>query len=260
MRIRQLCLVAAELAPVAGRIGDILGLNVCINDPNVGVFGLENAVWSMGDDFLEVVAPVQDGTAAGRYLERRHGDGGYMVILQTDDALAQRRRLVDMGVRAVWEANREKYIATHFHPRDTGGFLLSIDSTDAGAGYAADLSSWAPAGESWQQSARRDVVSALAGIELQADDPLALAELWSKLLQLPLQRDAANNPAIAFDYCSARFVPASDGRGAGLGGLDVKVEDLDHVRAQAAAHDVPIEDDCLSICGTRIYLTYTNLH
>lgn len=256
MRVRQLCLVAAEFAPATAQIGDILGLNVCINDPNVGVFGLENAVWSLGDDFLEVVAPVRDGTAAGRYLERRHGDGGYMVILQSNDALAQRRRLVDMGVRAVWEIDREKYVATHFHPRDTGGFLLSIDSTDAGAGYAEDLSSWSPAGENWQQSARRDVVSALTAIELQADDPLALAELWSKLLQLPLSRgDDAGHPTMAFENCSARFVPASDGRGAGLGGLDVKVADLDHVRAQAAAHGVSIEDECLSICGTRFYLT-----
>ena len=33
-------------------------------------------------NFLEIVAPVKNNTAAGRYLDRRKGDGGYMVICQ----------------------------------------------------------------------------------------------------------------------------------------------------------------------------------
>jgi len=45
--------------------------------------------------------PFQQGTSAGRYIERRKGDGGYMVIIQVDDAQAERKRVTDLGIRAV---------------------------------------------------------------------------------------------------------------------------------------------------------------
>ena len=48
-------------------------------------YGLVNALMPIGNSFLEVVAPTREGTAAGRCLERRDGEGGYMVILECDD-------------------------------------------------------------------------------------------------------------------------------------------------------------------------------
>ena len=41
----------------------------------MGQFGLTNAVFTVGDTFVEVVAPAQPDTTAGRYLERRGGHG-----------------------------------------------------------------------------------------------------------------------------------------------------------------------------------------
>ena len=41
------------------------------DDPGVGEFGLINAVFPVGDTFVEVVSAVQPGTTAGRYLARR---------------------------------------------------------------------------------------------------------------------------------------------------------------------------------------------
>ena len=85
LRLRQICLVAPTLEPAVGTLCDALGIRVFYRDPNVAKYGLENAVMPVGDTFLEVVAPFQEGTAAGRYLGRRKGEGGYMVILDTDD-------------------------------------------------------------------------------------------------------------------------------------------------------------------------------
>ena len=85
LRMRQICLVARELAPVVDEFRAALGLEVCHRDPGVGKYGLENALFPIGHNFLEVVAPVREGTTAGRYLDRRGGDGGYMVITQCDD-------------------------------------------------------------------------------------------------------------------------------------------------------------------------------
>ncbi len=42
----------------------------------------------LNDTFLEVVSPVTAGTTAGRLLEKRGVDGGYMIILQTDSVVA----------------------------------------------------------------------------------------------------------------------------------------------------------------------------
>ncbi len=48
-------------------------------------------------------------------------DGGYMVILQTNDLATARRRVADQGVRIVdqWDPDRAAF--THLHPKDVGG-------------------------------------------------------------------------------------------------------------------------------------------
>ncbi len=84
IQLRQICLVARELQPVIEDLTQVLGINTCYVDPGVGKFGLENTLMPVGRNFLEVVAPVEENTAGGRYLDRRNGDGGYMVITQAD--------------------------------------------------------------------------------------------------------------------------------------------------------------------------------
>jgi len=103
MRLRQVALVARELDPVVADLTAVLGIEVAFHDPGVAEFGLRNAVMPVGDTFLEVVSPVQETTTAGRWLERHGGDGGYMVILQTEDLEADRRRLARLGIRLVWQ-------------------------------------------------------------------------------------------------------------------------------------------------------------
>src|SRR6185295_18046794 len=79
----------------------VLGVEVAFRDPGVAAFGLHNAVMPIGDTFLEVVSPCQPDTTAGRYLEPRNGDGGYMVIIQSDQLSADRERLDRLGLRVV---------------------------------------------------------------------------------------------------------------------------------------------------------------
>ena len=76
MRLRQICLVAPRLEPVIGDIAGIMGLNVCYRDGNVAKYGLENALLPVDTILLEVVAPFQPGTAAGRVLDKTGGRGG----------------------------------------------------------------------------------------------------------------------------------------------------------------------------------------
>ena len=55
--MRQIALVAERLAPVEEALCDVFGIRVCYRDPGVGHFGLENALFPIGNQLLEVVAP-----------------------------------------------------------------------------------------------------------------------------------------------------------------------------------------------------------
>ena len=88
IRLRQIALVAHDLESVVGDFHSKLGLDVAFRDPGVASFGLTNAVMAAGQQFIEVVSPFREATTGGRYLERRGGDGGYMVILLIEDHAA----------------------------------------------------------------------------------------------------------------------------------------------------------------------------
>ncbi|MBW1984870.1 MAG: hypothetical protein JRI53_09125, partial [Deltaproteobacteria bacterium] len=100
--IRQICLVADKLQPVIEDFSHVLKIENCYSDPQVDFFGLKNVLLPIGTDFIEIVAPIRDNTPAGRYIERRGGNGGYMVLLQTDSEEIQASsltRVKEMGVR-----------------------------------------------------------------------------------------------------------------------------------------------------------------
>jgi len=248
MRLRQICLVAGDLEPAAADLCAVLGLSVAFRDPAVARYGLANVVAPLGDDFLEIVSPTQPGTAAGRYLQRR-GDGGYMVILQGDDAAADRARLEALGVRAVDVIDRPDYEATHFHPSDTGGILLSIDSVPGGDWRTTDCE-WPPAGPRWRVHRGNAPSLGLAGAELQSDQPDEFAALWSRLLQRPVDSDRS----IRLANARLRFVEARDGRGRGLGGIDVRSSDPQRCIAEAHRRGLPVDADTVLVCGTRVRL------
>src|ERR1700687_190342 len=126
LRMRQICLVARALAPVVETFRGVFGLEVCHRDPGVGKYGLENALFAVGNGFLEVVAPVRGGTTAGRYLERRGGDGGYMVITQCADLAARRTRCEAVGVRIAHEIGYPEYRELQLHPRAVAAAMLSF--------------------------------------------------------------------------------------------------------------------------------------
>ncbi len=129
VRLRQAVLVAEELEPLAAALREQLGLLEPFRDPGVKEFGLENVVFALGDCFLEVVSPIEPGTAGGRYLER-HGDGGYMLLFDVRDLEGARARAAALGVRVVWQLDLPDISGTHLHPSDIGGAIVSIDRSE----------------------------------------------------------------------------------------------------------------------------------
>lgn len=214
MRLRQIALVAADLAPVEREIEQKLGVELCFRDTGVAAFGLKNALYPIGDKLLEVVSPTEDGTTAGRLLDKRAGDGGYMVILQVDDLDEMRRRLDEHQVRIVHIAEGDGIRGIHLHPRDLGGAIVSVDQT-------AEWGDWGWAGPTWKQNIKTDVVTDLVAVEVQADDPATMADRWAEVLGRPARPDG-DTYQIRLDEGVIRFVPASDGRGEGVSAIDVK--------------------------------------
>jgi hypothetical protein len=102
MRLRQICLVAPQLEPVTSAIAEIMGLAVCYRDANVAKYGLENALLPVDAILLEVVAPFTEGTAAGRFITRTGGRGGYMAIFCCNDPDERGKNAND-----AWRAHRE---------------------------------------------------------------------------------------------------------------------------------------------------------
>lgn len=246
MHIRQIALVARELEPVVADLCAVLGLEVGFRDPGVGEFGLHNAVMPVGRTFLEMVSPVRAGTTAGRFLDKRGGDGGYMVILQTADLAADRRRLAALEVRIVWQVVLDDVATVHLHPRDVGGAIVSLDQPRPPA-------SWRWGGPEWEARVRTDVVGGLESVTLAAADPAALAARWAAVLGLPPPRRAGPALELALDPGAIRFV-AGDGRGDGIEAVGVAATNPGRARAAARARGLPTDERSVSIGGTRFDL------
>lgn len=248
MRLRQIALVGADLAAAKADIEAVLGLGEAYADPGVGKFGLVNQVWPVGDTFLEVVSPNMPGTTAGRLLDKRGGDGGYMAIFQVDDIAAARARVAQAGIRVIAEHDGDGVHMTHLHPRDIGGAIASVDQM-------TPPERWEWGGPDWPTKVRTEVSLSIVGCELQADDPQAMAQTWSAALGPMVQ--ALHDGVLAMvmdDGGVIRFAPVRDGRGEGLGCFDVAVRDPDEVRSRAEARGCIDADGEVVLCGARVRL------
>lgn len=241
LRLRQLCLAAARLEPVVDALCAVFGGEVCHRDPAVARFGLHNALVPFGTSFIEVVAPLKPGTAAGRFLERRGGDGGYMVILDSADLAPWRAHVHTLGVRIAFAYDHGDYQGVQLHPRDTGGALLEINHTRGGESLRG---AYGPAGPGWQRAAPSERVRGIRGAVLQSALPEKLARRWGEILQKSVERTGPDGWRLALDNAALRFIPDADRRGDGLAAIVLAVADASAIRSTAA------ERGCLDAGGT----------
>jgi hypothetical protein len=179
-------------------------------------------------------------------LEKRGGDGGYMVILQVDDLAQALGRVKDAGVRIADQMDKGGAAFTHIHPKDIGGAILSLDRM-------IPRERWEWGGPHWQSHVCTDTSVKVVGAELQAKEPAQMAARWAQVLG----RAAAEEAGvwrIRLDEGEIRFTVECDGRGEGLGAFDVVVRDIDAVRANAATRGLLDPDGTVMLAGTRVRL------
>ena len=239
LRLRQICLVAPRLAPVVEAIEAIFGLPVCHRDPAVAAYGLENALFVCGQQFLEVVAPVRDGTAAGRYLQRSGGRGAYIAIFDTHDPERRRAHAEALGLRVAHVMDHPAFFGIQLHPADCRAAMLEFDRSVGNE--QLDGAYW-PAGPHWRDGQRLDRVSALRGIDLVSPEPEALAAHWARIIDTPLVHDAHGDPVLRFDIGSARFMRAAAGHAERLDAVHLDVADAARITAAALRAGCAAED------------------
>ncbi len=248
LRLRQICLVAPQLEPVISDIAGIMGLNVCYRDGNVAKYGLENALLPVDTILLEVVAPFQAGTAAGRFLDKTGGRGGYMAIFCCEDPDARGRHAEKIGVRIANVIGHAPYRGVQLHPRDCRAAFIEFNHTD---GSDDILGPYPPAGPDWQKSIRKDVTQALTGVEMQSPDPAGLAEHWARILGIAVSKDAGGTPELKLPNCAFSFIT---GDSEIMSGLTFRVGDVAQVLGAARARGHAVSGDSFDLGGVTFHL------
>jgi len=249
LRLRQICLVAPHLEPVISDISGIMGLDVCYRDGNVAKYGLENALLPVDTILLEVVAPLREGTAAGRFLDKTSGRGGYMAIFCCDDPDARGRRADAIGVRTANVITHAPYHGVQLHPRDCRAAFIEFNHTE---GSDDILGPYPPAGPDWQNAIRTDVTQALTEVAMQSPDPHGLATHWGRILGVSARTSEAGEAELVLPNARFRFVA---GDSEIMSGLTFRVADVAEVCDAARKKGYAIADNSFLLGGVRFHLT-----
>jgi hypothetical protein len=265
-RLRQIALVTTDLERARQQLVHVLGTEVMFEDPAVAQFGLKNILVPLGGDVVEVVSPMQEKTTAGRLLDKR-GDGGYMIIMQTEDAKERRQHIETTGrVRAIWGYEHDDITCVQYHPKGIrGGVMVELDSHAPNAGNPTPLttrfSPWHACGPDYK--AYSAVMKRTTGLTLEGcvlrlapddSDHEAAARQWENIFGVVRSRDL-----LAFTNARLGFVKGQDGLHEGLVSITVGVNDMDEleairVRARKAGVYGP---EGITMCGVLWHFTLT---
>ncbi len=160
--------------------------------------------------------------------------------------------MADLGIRIVNQFDSREFRNMQLHPKDTGGSFFEIDEVLGPNAHDPD-GPWEPAGKDWQRARRLERVTGILAAEIQADDPQQLAARWSEIAEIPLGEEDGN-PSLPLENATVRFVPCTDGRPEGLGGIDIACADKAAILAAAEARDVVSGESQVFLCGMRINL------
>jgi hypothetical protein len=227
----------------------------------------------LGGDMLELVAPFEDGTTAGRLLEKR-GDGGYMVIMQTEDAKTRREYLEEEGLaKVIFSHDHGDVVCTQYHPKGIkgaspnslarppltmpGGMMPELDSHAPGPNNPTPvktrLSPWHACGPDYNVYApgmKRTEHLSLAGCVLRLQpgdaDHEAASRQWEELFGVARSRDL-----LAFTNARLGFVPGREGQHEGLISITVGVNgrhELGAIKERARRAGVCAEGR-ITMCG-----------
>lgn len=208
VRLRQVAVAALDGGEVVKQLNTTLRLSTGYQDPGVAEFGLENHVFALGNQFLELVSPVTHAAPVWRFLQKRGREAaGYMVVLEVDSVDPYRARAETLHLRVALDSESETWSTLHLHPRDMGS-LVSVDRDKGG--------DWMPAGPDWRDGPAAGAITGIAGVRIATSDPIALASRWATFLDVPY----SSGVDLRLNQGTIEFVRAASGND-GLVGVDL---------------------------------------
>ncbi|RJE27612.1 hypothetical protein PHISCL_00037 [Aspergillus sclerotialis] len=263
-RLRQIALVAEDLEKAKHLLTYILGTEVVFIDPAVKKWGLENFLVAIGGDIIEVVSPFQPNTSAGRLLYKR-GDGGYMIIMQTTDAVARRSYIESNNLgKVIYSHEHDDAVCIQYHPKGIkGGIIPELDSHRPSPinpePVASTFSPWHACGsnyESYAAGMRRcahlHLSEAVCRLAPGDTDTEKAAKQWEETFGT---RRIQNS--LEFTNGCLRFAPGVKGKPEGIASITIAVESsknmndiLDRAREKGLW-----KDGWIDMLGIRWYLS-----
>ncbi len=253
MRLRQLVLVTKEIDSLAEQICELFELKISFRDPELIHFGLENRMIPVGDTFIEVVSPVQENTSAERFLIKRNGPGGYMVIVDVKDFEHEKKRIKNENIRIIWHENRNidgiHAQALHLHPKQIGGAILSLDSM-------IPESAWLWAGTNWRGDINQSLVDNLTGVVLKAQNPEKLCANWEVALGKKRVK-AVDKFSIELEKSNIKFIEVKEGSGEGIDAFILSTRKSDEIYKRAKERGY-IKNNMIALGGVNFILSKAN--
>ncbi|KAJ4376414.1 hypothetical protein N0V83_001697 [Neocucurbitaria cava] len=241
-------------------------MHIIYEDPAVAQWGLKNFLVPLGGDIIEVVSPFKTDTTAGRLLEKR-GDGGYMIIMQTEDARKRREYIEAKGLaKVIWGYDHNDTVCAQYHPKGIkGGMMPELDSHEPGPNNPTPLKSrfspWHACGSDhkvYYPGMKRSEHLRLEGcvLRLQPGDAghEAAARQWEEIFGVARSRDL-----LAFTNARLGFIPGREGQPEGLVSITVGVnskEKFDALRTRAKQAGV-YGNGCIEMCGIKWFFSLT---
>ena len=126
-RIDHVGLAVSDLEEAIDLHVNAYGLTL-VHRETVAAQGVEAVLLDVGENHVELLAPLHEDTPVGKFLAKR-GPGLHHVAYQVDDIEAVLRRLRDQGLRLIDESPRPGIRSSQvafLHPSSSGGVLTEI--------------------------------------------------------------------------------------------------------------------------------------
>lgn len=250
VRLRQICLAAADITKTEQVFSHVFGLDVC-HRSKLADFGLENIMYALNGCFLEIVAPTKENTAVDRFLARNNGRGGYMAIFDCADMVRHKTLAEEVGVAPIYERRNDKADLLQLNPKQTGATMMEFDHH-----YGDDtmLGHYEWAGDDWHKHVSTDVTGDILGIEISSPGAEARAKLWSHICDRPLTIQDGTRE-IDLDYGYIRFTNTTEQGRELFTAIDLTAKNPKEMKQRAKEAGCPVTDAGFDFCGVEFRIT-----
>ncbi len=186
IRLRQVTVIARDLEPAVERMKGMLRLPEPFRDDLANQFATVNAVFQLGNSFVEIASPFEDGTVR-RYAEARGGDAGYMAVFQVPDNEEARARVTELGIRIIAELKLFDQGGNLLHPKDVPGAMVTFD-------WSRPYEAWRWGGPAWSGRVPEHPEGGIVAMEVGMVDPVDAAEKWARALGVEVSSKTSTEP------------------------------------------------------------------